>query len=251
MDIKTSKIKRINFLKIPIDSVDEDSCFSHCAKLLDKGDQNYQITFLTMKGLFRARRNMMYYKTLYESSLVLPTARGIIRGAHFLKKDTLTRYNTFDFVINLLSFAEKNNFSVYLLGGKKMDLEKAELNVRTSFPGLKIIGRYSGFFDERMEKDILLAIKKSAPALLLVGKGMKGKEYWLFRNRSNLAPGISLWVDNCFEIFSGSEKYVPENIFKAGMESLSGASKKPWRFFTIFRYLYFNFLLLIYKIFKL
>mgnify|MGYP005808124539 CR=1 FL=1 len=103
MDITRKKIKRINLLKVPIEYVDEDNCFSFIAKLLEKNDKNYQITFLDMKGLFRARRNMMYYKTLYESALVLPTARGIIRGAKFLKKGSLTRYNTFDFVINLLN----------------------------------------------------------------------------------------------------------------------------------------------------
>ncbi|RPJ03838.1 MAG: glycosyltransferase, partial [Spirochaetaceae bacterium] len=159
--------------------------------------------------------------------------------------------NTFDFVINRLICAEKAGLSVYLLGGKKKDLEKAELNVRTSFPGLKIIGRYSGYFTEGMEKDILVAIKKSAPAILLVGRGMKGKEFWLYRNRPELASGISLWVDNCIEIFAGTDKYVPEDLFKAGLESMTDAMKKPWKYLLVFRYIYFNLLLLIYKIFKL
>jgi N-acetylglucosaminyldiphosphoundecaprenol N-acetyl-beta-D-mannosaminyltransferase len=211
----------------------------------------HQVMFLSIKGLFRARRDMFYYKCLYESSLILPSSKGIIRGVHFLRRNTAARYNPFDFIISLLSFAEKNGHSVYLLGAKKQDLEKAEQNVRTSFPALRVIGRHAGFFGPETERDVITAIQKSSPAFLLVGRGVKGRELWIYRHRQDFQKGIAIWIDNCFEIFAGRHTYVSEKLFQVGLESFDGLLRHPLRVFRFFRYMYYNLLLLIYKIFKL
>ena len=250
METKLKLARRIYFLKIPVDIIDEQTCLQKVESLLENKGQ-HQITFLSLQRLFKARRDIIYYNCLHESTLILPTSRGIIRGARFLKLGNLSRYNPFDFIITLLSFAEKNGKSVYLLGSKKYNLERAEQNLRTSFPELKIIGRFTGYFNQEVEKNVILAIKKSAPCFLFVGKGIKDKELWLLRNKKRINPGIYIWVDNCFEIFAGTEKYVAPRLFNSGLEILSGIMKRPWRILKFFSYLYFNFLLLINRVFKL
>jgi N-acetylglucosaminyldiphosphoundecaprenol N-acetyl-beta-D-mannosaminyltransferase len=245
-----NKIKRVYFLKVPVDLVDEEAFSKHVKELL-AGNTHHQLTFLTQQGLFKARRRWDYYKCMAESSLILPVSKGIVRGGRLLRLGNFTRYNPFDTIINLLHIAEENSFSVYLLGAQKQDLELAERNLRTSFPNLKIIGRFSGYFNHHTEEDVILAIKKSHPAIILVGRGIKDKEMWILRNKKRLNPGISIWIDNVFEIFSGREKYISEGMFKAGLEGVAGISRKPWKFFRIFPYLYFNILLFAYKLFKL
>jgi exopolysaccharide biosynthesis WecB/TagA/CpsF family protein len=94
-------------------------------------------------------------------------------------------------VIRLLSLAERFNRTVYLLGGRKDAVEKAERNLRDSFRGLRLVGRHAGYFPKSQEKNVLLAIKKATPTFLLVGSGL---------------PGRDLWVDDCFELFSGKKK---------------------------------------------
>lgn len=250
MDNKVSAKKRIYFMRVPVDIVDEDGSFTLIGEMLEKKNHQ-QIMFLSMKKFFRARRDAFYYKCLYEASLILPTARGIIRGIRSLRRIKATRYNPFDYIISLLSYAEKNGHSVYLLGGRKEDLEKAEQNVRTSFPRLRVIGRHAGYVTGDAETNVITAIKKASPAFLLVGRGVKGRELWLHRHRAELQDGIAVWIDDCIEIFSGRHKYVSEKMFAAGLESLSGIGKHPLRFFRFFRYIFFNLLLLAYKIFKL
>jgi N-acetylglucosaminyldiphosphoundecaprenol N-acetyl-beta-D-mannosaminyltransferase len=245
-----NKIKRVYFLKVPVDIVDEES-FNTYVKQLLQSNTHHQLTFLTMQGLFKARRRWDYYKCIAESSLILPVSRGIRRGGRLLHLGDFTRYNPFDTIINLLHLAEENGYSVYLLGAQKHDLEQAERNLRTSFPSLKIIGRFSGYFNPHTEEDVILTIKKSHPAIILVGRGIKDREMWILRNKKRLNPGISIWIDNVFEIFSGREKYISAGVFNSGLEGMAGISTKPWKFFRIFPYLYFNILLLIYKIFKL
>ena len=251
MEGKIKRKERIYFLRVPVDIVSEENVFEIIKEIVAKGENNGQIMFLTMEALFRARLDPVYYKCLYESTLILPTARGIIRGIYSLRRLKATRYNRFDFVISLLSFAEKNAYPVYFLGGKKEDLEQAEKNVNTSFPNLRVIGRHAGYISGELETKVITAIRKSRPVFLLVGRGVKGREMWVHRHRQELQSGIVVWVDNCIEIFAGKHKYVSERLFAAGLESMAGLVKKPWKLFLFFRYIYFNLLLLFYKLFRL
>ena len=52
---------------------------------------------------------------------------------------------------------------------------KTEKNVRDTFPGLKIVGRYVGYYPKQDEDDIVQAIFKSQPSLVLVSDGIKDK----------------------------------------------------------------------------
>jgi len=162
--------------------------------------------FLNRERLLAARGHNEYRRCLREASLVLPVSPAIVRGARFLRKGTLTCYSSFTFVIRLLSLAERFNRTVYLLGGRKEEVEKAERNLRDSYRGLRLVGRHAGFFPKTQEKNVLLAIKKATPTFLLVGSGLPGRDLWILRRKKELTPGIYLWVDDCFELFSGKKK---------------------------------------------
>ena len=114
-----------------------------------------------------------------------------------------------------------------------------------------MVGRFYGFFPRAVEGDIVTAIKKSSPSLLLVGTGVPGRERWLLRHKKELNPGLSLWADNCFEVFAGTEKQVSRKLHSLGLGMLSGIGRKPWRVALIFPYFWYLILLLGYKIFRL
>ncbi len=244
MDIS---INRIHFLNIPVDAGKPEAVMNTIEHFLLDG-QGHQIVLLTIRKLLKAKFDPALQRCLRQSSLILPVSKGIIRGAHFQKKPPLSRYNPFEFVIRLLSLAERLDRSVYLLGALTEELEQAEKNLKTSFPELKVVGRYSGYFDKPMEQNVILAIRKSSPAFLLVGKGVRDKDKWIDQNRKSFNPGVFLWIDNCFEIFSGKERNVSKRLFNLGLEHLSGIIRKPWKIFGFLYYLYFKFLVLVFKI---
>jgi N-acetylglucosaminyldiphosphoundecaprenol N-acetyl-beta-D-mannosaminyltransferase len=140
---------------------------------------------------------------------------------------------------------------VYLLGARKRVLEVAEVNLRGSFHGIRVVGRFYGFFPRHVEGDIVTAIKKSSPSMVLVGSGVPGRDKWILKHRKELNPGISLWAANCFEVFAGEEKQVSKKLHAAGLSVLSGIGRRPWRLAVFFPYLYYLVLLLGYRIFKL
>lgn len=243
MDIARTAVKRIRFLDVPVDAVDPDEAIRVLDRLASDGERHH-VVLLTVRKLMRARRDMLYYRFVSKASLVLPVSRGIVRGARFQKKAELARYEPFDFVIRTLTLAEESGRAVYLLGGRKGDLLQAERNLRTSFPALRIIGRYAGRFRRQEGKSVVMAIRKSAPGFLLVGSGVPGGESWIAAMQKDLAPGVSLWVDDCFEIFANRHGRASRGTFERGMESLPAILPRPWRWLRVFPFLAFKVLVL-------
>jgi N-acetylglucosaminyldiphosphoundecaprenol N-acetyl-beta-D-mannosaminyltransferase len=230
--------------------VDQDMAGKAIAELLGNGQHN-QVVFLTLRGLLRARHDTELMRCLREAALVLPISLPIVQGARFLGTGALSLFNSFEGIIRILSVVEKAKGSVYLLGSRKEVLEVSEDNLIGSFHGIRVVGRFYGFFPKHVEGDIVTAIKKSSPSLVLVGTGVPGKDKWIAKHRKALNPGISLWAGNCFEVFAGKEKQTPKRLHAAGLGVLSGIGRRPWRLAVVFPYFYYLILLLGYKIFRL
>jgi N-acetylglucosaminyldiphosphoundecaprenol N-acetyl-beta-D-mannosaminyltransferase len=246
----SSGVKRIKVLNVPVDCFEPDMAGPVITRLLENGEHN-QVVLLGLRGLLRARRDPEFMRCLRDAALVLPVSLPIVRGARFLGTGSPSLINTFEHTIRILSVIEKIKGSVYLLGARKAVLEVAEENLRGSFHGIRVVGRFYGYFPKSVEGDIVTAIKKSAPSMVLVGSGVPGKDKWILKHRKDLNPGISLWAGNCFEIFAGREKQVSRRLHAAGLGVLSGIARRPWRLGVIFPYLYYLVLLLGYKIFRL
>ena len=248
MDVKSiGGRKRIFVLNVPVDVVPEESLKDVISDLLlDKG--RHQIVFLSLRGLLKARGNSQFADTVRKASLVIPVSKRIVRGAKFLGKHIPVRYMPFDFSIKLLGILEKQNHSLYLAGSKPAELQITTNNLRDSFPGIGIVGRYAGFYKREVEENMVLAIKKASPSLLLVGNGVPGRNNWLSKNMKNFNPGIFLWCGNCFDIFSGKKKKISRKSWDNGSFAFWEFFRKPWKIVMIFPHLYFLLLLLIHRI---
>jgi N-acetylglucosaminyldiphosphoundecaprenol N-acetyl-beta-D-mannosaminyltransferase len=238
---------RIDLLTVPIDILPEES-IEEIVRSMTSDQGRHQIVFLTLRDLLRAKRNNEYRRCVLSASLVIPTTRSLLFGAKFLKKQIPVRYMPFDFLIKLLGALEKQSLTVYLFGGRPRPLQVAAGNIRDSFPGLTIVGRYSGYYRKEIEQDIILAIRKASPSLLLTGTGIPGNDLWIHRNRKEFNPGFYLWAGDNFHIFSGDKPKPPKEAWERGVEWIPETIRKPWRIVRVFRYVFYGILLLIDRI---
>jgi N-acetylglucosaminyldiphosphoundecaprenol N-acetyl-beta-D-mannosaminyltransferase len=156
----------------------------------------------------------------------------------------------FKFIISLLSLLEKREYPLFFFFGKTQVLKKAEKNIRATFPGLKIVGRCEGKIRKQEEPAVIEAIRKSSPSILLAGKGIRGKELWIARNSGRLNSGFRLWCSDIFEVFAEKKHRPKDAVFEKGLESIGYCFRNPLKFFRVFPYIYYNLLLLTYKISK-
>jgi len=241
--------ERIDFLKVPIDIVSPENLGDVVYDLLaEKKELN--IVLLSLWDLLRARRSGDYRYYVTRASLVIPISKSLISGIKFITGKKAHRYMPFDFIVSMLTILENREFSCYLLGGRTRVLLKTEKNIKQTFPRLRIVGRFTGNFRRQDEATIIKAIKKASPSLLLVGKGVRGQERWIARNNVNLGPGMRLWCSDIFDVFAEKKKHPSRSSFDKGLEWVGYCFQNPFKFFRIFPYIGYKFLLLFYKLFK-
>jgi len=240
--------QRVNFLKVPIDIVAPDELSDVIYDIL-KENKELNIVLLSLWDLFRARRNSEYRYYVTRASLVIPISKSLISGIKFLTGKKAHRYMPFDFIIRMLNILEKRELSCYLLGGRTKVLLKTEKNIKLTFPKLRIVGRFTGNFKKQDEGTIIKAIKKASPSLLLVGKGVRGRERWIARNNMSLGHGMRLWCSDIFDVFAEKKKHPSQSSFDKGLEWIGYCFQNPLKFFRIFPYIGYKFMLLFYKLF--
>ena len=241
-------------LKVPIDIIPAEklpAVVSHLLATIENPDgtlKSRNIVLLSIWDLLRARRNREYRNYINGADLVIPISRSLINGAKFLTGKKPSRYMPFNFVISLLSLLEGREYPLYLLGGSSQVLKKAEKNIHSTFPRIKIVGRCPGSIRKQEESSIIEAIRKVSPSLLLAGKGIRGEELWIARNDSRLNSGFRLWCSDLFDIFAEKRKRPSDAIFDRGLEGVGFCLRNPFKVFRIFPYFYYNLLLLFYKL---
>ena len=257
MALSSTAAKRSSILNVPVDAfLSEDLPeIVDALKASAEGDgsaesgEGHHVVLLTTGDLMRARRNRIYRKTLQEASLVVPISLGITRAGRFLRKPSMEVQTTFRFVIRLLGLLEERGATYYLLGLRRKHLLRVEENLKLTFPGLRLVGRHPGYYAQTRESDIVTAIRKAAPNLVLIGSGIRGGDTWVRSQKRNFAPGIYLWVPEVLEVFADIRRKPPGTRGGRVAKRIRGVITHPWRIGKLFLYLWFGLLLLLYRIF--
>lgn len=242
-------IQRITIAGVPVDILHEED-LEHAVLELLACPGTKRIVFLSVWGLLKAQRKGDFQDCIKTADLILPVSKSIVRGSLFLKKETPVRYNPFTAVIDILSVFDSHLKSLYMFGSHRQTLQSAERNVRSTFPQLSIVGRSAGYYAKDYEDDIVQAIYKASPSLVLLGDGIKEKECWAYRRRDCFSSSIFLHYEDVFGIFAKRIRRVDEKTFARGHEIFSEIVHNPIKIFLVFPFLYYLFLLFRERFFK-
>lgn len=243
------KAQRIKLIGVPVDVCREEDLEETVMEILAKPGMK-QILFLSVWDLMRARRNKEFRECLENADLILPVSKSIARGAKFLKKSVPARWNPFTATIQIMTILEARGKSIYLLGARPMTLGRAEANVRATFPSLRVVGRYPGYWRKSAEASVVSAIYKSSPSLALLGEGIKEKDLWAWRRRNQFSSSVFLYNRDALEIFAERVKRVSDKTFDKGLEIFSEVFRRPFKIFYVFTFFWYKTVLLWHKLFK-
>lgn len=242
-------INRISLLGVPVDICKPEELENEILEMLAKPGTK-QIVFLSIWNLLKARRKGDYSESIKNADLVIPISKSILSGARFLHLDVPVRYNPFEAVIQILGILDSHYKTLYLLGSNKKTLAKTEHNIRDTFTSLRIVGRYVGYYPKNIENDIIEAIFKAQPSLVLLSDGIKEKNCWAYRRRNRFSSSIFLYYKDAFGIFSKRIKRVSEKTFNKGHEFMVELLHNPFKIFLIFPYMGYLLKLVFYRLFK-
>ena len=145
-----------------------------------------------------------------------------------------------DWIWELATFCEREDISLYFLGGRPGVAARASNVILSRFPKLQIKGTHHGYFDKgvksRENRGVIEAINHTRADILIAGLGMPLQEYWLKENWEQLDVHVALSGGAIFDYIAGDLKRAPRWMTQNGLEWLGRLIIEPrrlWRRYLI------------------
>lgn len=226
--VDVDSLERVDILGVPVDNVSRDEAVAVILDCVEKKKGPYHVFFVDPVKLMRVRPGKSTGFVSAQARLILPDGAGIQWAAEKLGRPLKERIAMISLIIDLMRAAWKKNLTVYLLGSKMENVEKITLNWQRIFPGIRIIGRQGGYFNDERERLIKESMRKSSPDIVLLGMGFPRQEKWIQDNWQHLSNAVVIGVDGSFGILSGKERKAPDFFQVRGLLWFWRTIARPW-----------------------
>ena len=149
-----------------------------CAQAIDSREQ-LQIGVLNAAKIVNARRDDALQDAIRSCSILLADGQSVVWASRLLRRPLPERVTGIDLFLELLSLADRQHRSVFLLGGTDAVNDRVVEVMRSRYPGARIAGHRDGYFTDA--DAVAHDIASSAPDMLFVAMGSPGKEIFLQR----------------------------------------------------------------------
>ena len=194
-----------------------------------------------------SRKEKSLTKVLNDFDINHIDGTGLKIAFRLLENKLVRRFNWTDYALTFLSECERNDWSIFFLGGDQNTVSIAAQKVIQSFPSLKVAGFLNGY-DGLTDHSVSL-INQSSADILWVGLGSPKQEVWVAKNFEKINCNVIQCVGDIYTHIAGKRLRGPEFLRKLGFEWFFRLVQNPVKYFN--RYVigipYFIFLILIYK----
>lgn len=215
---------------VDIDNITEKEAQEITKNLINQS--NKTCTFIAspnVEFVMQAQKDKEFYELLKKAKLATPDSVGIIWAGKKLKKPFKIRIPGQRYFRLVLEMAEKEGYTIYLLGGKGDTPLLAKNNVEKIYPNLKIIGYHEGYFEKDSEEEVIAQINKLQPNILFVALGAPKQEKWIINHQHELKVDVAAGQGGTFDYEAGNIKRAPMWIQKIGMEWFWRLLRQPKR----------------------
>lgn len=191
-----------------------------------------QVAFMNPDCFNIACRDPEYFRLMKERFEVLADGIGLVIAGKLTGQRLRENINGSDMYPHLCEMAEKNGFSIYLLGARPGVAETMRRKTLESYPRLKFSGVRDGCFDlDAGAEQVVAAINASGADILLVAFGVPRQEKWLERWGEQLTVPVRIGVGGLFDFYSGRIRRAPLWMREIGMEWSFRLLMEPRRLF--------------------
>ena len=177
--------------------------------------------------VYRAKRDPRLGRVLDSAHIRICDGVGVSLAAMVLYGRRLPRCTGIDLFLSLIRLSAQEGWRVFLLGSSPEVNDAACGALVDEFPGLKIVGRQHGYFEDSAV--VVESINDSGADLLFVGMGSPRQEFWIGEQMPNLKTRFCMGVGGSFDIASGVTKRAPALFRTTGTEWLYRLLVQPSR----------------------
>jgi len=177
-----------------------------------------RVAFINADCVNQKARDASYADALSKMDVLLPDGSGLALAAGMKGRKFDSNLNGTDLFPLICEQARRTGKSIYFLGGKAGVAQSAALAAQARFPGLRIAGFESGYFDRTEEPSVVARVNASEADILLVAMGVPHQEKFIVRNSDHLSVSVCMGVGGLFDFVSGNIPRAPKSVRKLGME---------------------------------
>jgi N-acetylglucosaminyldiphosphoundecaprenol N-acetyl-beta-D-mannosaminyltransferase len=176
------------------------------------------------------------------SSLTVPDGQPLVWAMNALGHDLPSRVYGPELMARHCERSARTGARLFLYGGRNQGaLVQLALNLRTQYPGLRIVGGYAPPFrplDREEAAAVAGEINRSGADVVWVGIGVPKQEKWMAAMRARLDAPVLVGVGAAFDFHAGLTAQAPNWIQSLGLEWLFRLATEPRRLWK--RYLRYN-----------
>lgn len=175
------------------------------------------------------QNNVLLDNFISKNSIIIPDGVGTVICSKIVKQPVKEKIAGIEAMDNIVKRCEKENQGIYLLGSTKETLDMCNINLRTKYPKLNILGSHDGYFDLDNCEELLMEIEKVKPQVLFVAMGCPRQEMFIIKYMDRLPCKVFMGVGGSFDIIAGNLKRAPQWMINFGVEWLYRVAKEPFR----------------------
>ncbi len=213
-------------LDVPFTTLSKSEVLALVEKWIKEVKQPPKLVFTpNPEMLVLASEDADFKKVLNQADLNIPDGWGVVSASRGRIQE---RIGGTDLTYDLLDLAGKNQWRVFLLGGRPGVAQKAASRFNSSIQtdqGPQNVADAS----VKENQALITKINQFKPDLLFVGFGQKKQETWLVQNRSQLKVKVALGVGGALDYLAGVQMRAPRVVQDIHLEWLWRLVLQPSR----------------------
>ena len=230
-------LSRARILGMEIDPVTLSSATERCARAISTR-KTLVVGVLNVAKLVQVQEDRPLRDAVAHCDLVIADGMPLVWASRLLGQPLPERVPGIDLFLALIREADREGWSIYLLGATQEVLDKVVERIRREYPSARIAGARNGYFSEEEAPAIAEGIRASGADLLFIGISTPKKEFFLDRWARTLGVPVCHGVGGSFDVFAGLVERAPERWQRLGLEWLYRVRQEPRRLWK--RYLTTN-----------
>ncbi|MCX6044653.1 MAG: WecB/TagA/CpsF family glycosyltransferase [Chloroflexi bacterium] len=224
---------RVTILGVSIHAVDFQATLAQIAAWIRPAESPSticrQICTVNPEFIMDARRDPQFAAVLQRADLRVPDGIGVLWATRLLGRPLQERVTGSDGIYRICERAAREQWRVYLLGAAPGVAEKTASILQKRYPGLQIVGVYSGSPRAEDWPIIHHHLQLTQPEILFVAFGHPRQDFWIDAHRHELPTKVAIGVGGAFDFVAGVTVRAPRWVQRLGLEWLHRLIHEPWR----------------------
>ena len=235
------EVEKVNVLGVGISVLDQDRAREFLFEALQNGSRGY-VTVTGVHGVSDAQKSSDFREILNNALLCTPDGMPMVWMGRLQGHRSIARVYGPDLVLNICGASVAHGFTHFFYGGKPGVADELADNMRTRFPGLRVVGTYSPPFralNDAERSELRRKIDNLQPSFFWVGLSTPKQEFFMAEYLPVLTGArIFVGVGAAFDLITGKLKQAPVWMQRSGLEWFYRLTQEPARLWK--RYLVNN-----------